>query len=37
MILNDLIQSLGTNVKNQSFDLALGGFTVILPQFSYET
>ena len=36
MHLYDLIQSFGTNVKNQSFDLALGGFTVILPQFTNE-
>ena len=34
MILNDFIQSFGTNGDNQSFDFPLGWFTVILPQFT---
>lgn len=34
MILNDFIQSFGTNGHNQSFDFPLGWFTVILPQFT---
>jgi hypothetical protein len=34
MILNDFIQSFGTNANNQSFDFPLGWFTVILPQFT---
>jgi hypothetical protein len=34
MILNDFIQSFGTNGDNQSFDFPLGWFTVISPQFT---
>ena len=34
MILNDFIQSFGTNARNLSFDFPLGGITVILPQFA---
>jgi hypothetical protein len=34
MILNEIFLSFGTNAKNQSFDITLGGITVILPQFT---
>ena len=34
MTLNDFIQSFETNGNNQFFDFHLGGFTVVLPQFT---
>ncbi len=34
MILNDNLQYFGTNVRNLSFDISLGGFTLILPHFT---